>query len=243
MATDVDLRVQTLLAKANLAPPSRLDALQRPAPLRPAIHLETIEARECLESQRPTDRTPVSPASPARLWRSIRPIKHKRQEAQSSTWITTDHEVAAVTDALLDQNPLKSVGVAQTVLQHARAASLDQLWRSLHGGELHTGVPWLSRIIQRSTVTSPRELDYIQLLCETGPSPEVLDAAFYTAFDKGCAASMGLLLSYDADASRCQEGVRKRVQLGHLDMIKLLLAAPRSIRVGTLSCTPSRCRE
>ncbi|WPB04672.1 uncharacterized protein RHO25_009318 [Cercospora beticola] len=232
MATDVNLREETLLAKANLAPPRRLDTRQRPAPLRPPIHLETIEARSLLASQRPAHPAIPNVTAPARPWENVRlsksqsQLEPQRQEADPSTWVFTDDEVATVIDALLVEYPLRPVGVAQAVAQHAIASSLYQLWRSRHGADQHTEVPWLNQVLELNTVTSPRELEYVRLLCEIGIHARVLNAAFRLAFDKGCVQAMGLLLSFGADASECHRDMAKRLQFEHLDMTRLFLTAP-----------------
>ncbi|KEQ86976.1 hypothetical protein M438DRAFT_268254 [Aureobasidium pullulans EXF-150] len=237
-------RVTLILRKANLSPPLPVSMLAQ-RPWTPSIDVQSTSpadserARFLLAEQRVCN---PEYKAPEPTLRNRRFTRRRDEKLNQDKWIFSKHEVAQVFSNLLSQDPLELLGVVRAVLSHAQETSLDELWRHLHDPKLEertrsrltrmksrllrSQVPVIYEMPWREEMAALQDLDYIQLMCQTGVDQEVLDHAFSVALSQHSMDKMEILLSYGAGASTCKETIRECFEQNDVALAKLLLSAP-----------------
>ena len=238
-------RVSTFLAKAGLKTPPRLAILQRQPdiPLRSTSTSDNEEATWLLASQR-VSQPGYKP--PSGGFRGHFSSKRLNKASDQSNWTFSKHEVACAINSLLAEPTLQPVGIARALLLRgveAGSMNLEDLWQHRHAPESKNGkllgtlktqkrqtadtselIPWLDH------VTTLENLDYIRLFCSAVEDRKILDKAVSIALSQRSIAAMEILLSYGADASGCKDQMRERTRLEDIEIVQLLLAAPRVLK-------------
>ncbi|QKD49146.2 uncharacterized protein FOBCDRAFT_236626 [Fusarium oxysporum Fo47] len=171
----------------------------------------------------------------------LRVPSRRNLKLNEERWTFTKHEVGKALNELLSAAPLPDVQVAHVVLASVHIDSLDELWEHFKDSKLQKRQ---SSIFRRSTssnnglsnwlsiVTGQENIPYIHLLCQYGAGPNLLNQAFVIALARHDIPSMKLLLSFGACILPiCKDYVRLSVTKNDVDVIGLLLSAPKGMNV------------
>ncbi|KAJ4166544.1 hypothetical protein NW765_007783 [Fusarium oxysporum] len=227
---------------AGLSPPSPLETLKTPSPIdyeasttvehRSAARALLVRARTSDAGYRPPDQ---------QKRHLLRVPSRRNLKLNEERWTFTKHEVGKALNELLSAAPLPDVQVAHVVLASVHIDSLDELWEHFKDSKLQKRQ---SSIFRRSTssnnglsnwlsiVTGQENIPYIHLLCQYGAGPNLLNQAFVIALARHDIPSMKLLLSFGACILPiCKDYVRLSVTKNDVDVIGLLLSAPKGMNV------------
>ncbi|KAK2678081.1 Ankyrin repeat-containing domain superfamily [Fusarium oxysporum f. sp. vasinfectum] len=227
---------------AGLSPPSPLETLKTPSPIDYEAST-TVEhrgaARALLVGARTSDAGYRPPDQQKR--HLLRVPSRRNLKLNEERWTFTKHEVGKALNELLSAAPLPDVQVAHAVLASVHIDSLDELWEHFKDSKLQKRQ---SSIFRRSTssnnglsnwlsiVTGQENIPYIHLLCRYGAGPNLLNRAFVIALARRDIPSMKLLLSFGACILPiCKDYVRLSVTKNDVDVIRLLLSAPKGMNV------------
>ncbi|KAG7418153.1 hypothetical protein Forpe1208_v004186 [Fusarium oxysporum f. sp. rapae] len=227
---------------AGLSPPSPLETLKTPSSIdyeasttvdhRSAARALLVRARTSDAGYRPPDQQKRN---------LLRVPSRRNLKLNEERWTFTKHEVGKALNELLSAVPLPDVQVAHAVLASVHIDSLDELWEHFKDSKLQKRQ---SSIFRRSTssnnglsnwlsiVTGQENIPYIHLLCRYGAGPNLLNQAFVIALARRDIPSIKLLLSFGACILPiCKDYVRLCVAKNDVDVIKLLLSAPKGMNV------------
>ncbi|KAF4960487.1 hypothetical protein FGADI_929 [Fusarium gaditjirri] len=226
----------------GLSPPSPLESLKAPSPIdyeasttddhRSAARALLVRARTSDAGYRPPDQ---------QKRHLLRVPSRRSLKLNEERWTFTKHEVGKALNEILSTAPLPDVQVAHAVLASAHIDSLDELWEHFKDSKLQKRQ---SSIFRRSTssnnglsnwlstVTGQENIPYIHLLCQYGAGLNLLNQAFVIALARHDIPSMKLLLSFGACILPiCKDYVRRCVAKNDVDVVKLLLSAPKGMNV------------
>ncbi|KAF5638870.1 uncharacterized protein FTJAE_5058 [Fusarium tjaetaba] len=227
---------------AGLSVPSPIETLKTPSPIDYEAST-TIEhrstARALLVRARTSDAGYRPPDQQKR--HLLRVPSRRSLKLNEEKWTFTKHEVGMVLNELLCMAPLPDVQVAHAVLASVHIDSLDELWEHFKDNKLQKRQ---SSIFRRSTssnnglsnwlstVTGQENIPYIHLLCHYNAGPNLLNQAFVIALARRSIPSMKLLLSFGACILPiCKDYVQPFVAKDDVDIVKLLLSAPKGMNV------------
>ncbi|KAF5534756.1 hypothetical protein FMEXI_11165 [Fusarium mexicanum] len=227
---------------AGLSPPSPIETLKTPSPI-DYESSTTVEhhsaARALLVRARTSDAGYRPPDQQKR--HLLRVPSRRSLKLNEERWTFTKHEVGKALNELLCMAPLPDVQVAHAVLASVHVDSLDELWEHFKDSKLQKRQ---SSIFRRSTssnnglsnwlstVTGQENIPYIHLLCHYNAGPILLNQAFVIALARRSIPSMKLLLSFGACILPiCKDYVRPFVAKNDVDVVKLLLSAPKGMNV------------
>ncbi|EWG46991.1 hypothetical protein FVEG_07251 [Fusarium verticillioides 7600] len=227
---------------AGLSVPSSIETLKTPSPIdyeasttvehRSAARALLVRARTSDAGYRPPDQ---------QKRHLLRVPSRRSLKLDEEKWTFTKHEVGKVLNELLCMAPLPDVQVAHAVLASVHIDSLDELWEHFKDSKLQKRQ---SSIFRRSTssnnglsnwlstVTGQENIPYIHLMCQYNAGPNLLNQAFVIALARRSIPSMKLLLSFGACILPiCKDYVRPFVAKDDVDIVKLLLSAPKGMNV------------
>ncbi|KAI1043225.1 hypothetical protein LB505_006109 [Fusarium chuoi] len=230
---------------AGLSPPSPIETLKTPSPIdyetsttvehRSAARALLVRARTSDAGYRPPDQ---------QKRHLLRVPSRRSLKLNEERWTFTKHEVGKALNELLCMAPLPDVQVAHAVLASVHIDSLDELWEHFKDSKLQKRQ---SSIFRRSTssnnglsswlstVTGQENTPYIHLLCQYNAGPNLLNQALIIALARRSISSMKLLLSFGACILPiCKDYVRSFVAKNDIDVVKLLLSAPKGMNVEDL---------
>ncbi|KAF5625999.1 hypothetical protein F52700_8714 [Fusarium sp. NRRL 52700] len=229
-------------ASLGLSPPSPIETLQTPSPIdyeasttvehRSAARAFLVRARTSDAGYRPPDQ---------QKRHLLRVPSRRSLKLNEEKWTFTKHEVGKALNELLCMAPLPDVHVAHALLASVHIDSLDELWEHFKDSKLQKRQ---SSIFRRSTssnnglsnwlstVVGQENIPYTHLLCQHNAGPNLLNQAFVIALARRSVPSMKLLLSFGAYILPiCKGYVQRLVAKNDVDVVKLLLSAPKGMNV------------
>ena len=240
-AENTNPRILNFFAKAGLQPPRLVPPLAVPSAINFQSSLSLTSnndaARSLLALQRVGDPGYKAPERQLRHRWSTTRLNEKSDQAK---WTFTKHEVAKAFDGLISGETLPPPGVAQALLHHASATSLDELWCHLHDPKLEKRIASRFKRSRPSialtttwlgAVTTLENSQYVRLMCDAGLTQDVVDTAFGIAMSKRSMDVLEVLLGYSANASASKGNIRECFGRDDVALATLLLSTPKSMSI------------
>lgn len=226
-----------LAQEAGATRASRLPALRSAGPS-PQFASETdgAEARAILVKRRIQDKSYKDPNKQKR--RHLRSKEKNQALADPATWTFSLSERTATFNEHVRK--LGSVGVAQALAEFDQADPLDVniLYPENAGGKQKKGSstsPLLSYNDLLEYVTERDSVAYITFLASRGAPQVSKDSALAIALTLNLTNATKALLQYDADPNSHPQGFSKAIEDGNLELVELILSAPRALDTSYIS--------